>query len=323
MHYDVVTGISSGGDASSFSYSRVETPWVYVPNPAGRPELVAADVNGDARPDFVALAHGPGGLFPVEVLTAQTKPDGTLTLGQQTVPTSISGAEKMVTFGDVNGDGRDDMLVASRGAPGVGPNCPSALAYPHVMLTRIMSAADGTFVFPAALNDCATSTRVAHEWSPELGSHELYSSDTNGDGLADFLLAFDSPVQGAVTLHDNVSVGPGLDTNRWIPADVTGDGLEDLVYPSVDGNQNDIASLIQQDDGSFAYATTHIAPDVFRFGRPVIRDWKLTDVNGDGRADFVYVHCVGTLAGGTGCILEVEALVSNATGGWTQRRPQQ
>src|SRR4029079_17568313 len=105
-------------------------------------------------------------------------------------------------------------------------------------------------------------------------------------------------------LRDDVSVGTGLDTFRWVPMDISGDGRRDYVYVQPDGNQTVVHALVSQLGGGFSQSQQHLAPDLFGIGRQVVRGWKAMDVDGDGRTDLVYAHCAGITSGN--CILSIE-----------------
>jgi RHS repeat-associated protein len=329
LHYDVVTLHSQGGDASSFDETRQPTDWVrdatnlatQLKAGAKAAELAAADINADGRPDYIAFVRGTNKRNPVAILTARTQPEGLLALHEQPVPDELSAVENMITVGDANGDGREDLLVASRHEPGSGTGCSNQPTYTHTMLTRVLSAGDGSFELPASWDDCQASRQIDLRWDQQLRPQELYAADTNGDGLADFLQAGEKFLH-AIVLRDDVSPSTGLDTHRWVSADITGDGRSDFLYIRSEANQTRVDSLLRQADGSFTQRSAHIPPDVFGHGRSVMRDWKVMDVNGDGRADLVHVRSQRSNRPGTNAVLQVEALISTGDGEWDLRRPQ-
>ena len=320
LHYDLVTGLSQGGDASAFTYTREQTPWTKITGGVPPPELAAADINGDGRPDYLALVPGPDGRNPTEILTARTQPAGSLALHAQPVPDELSTVQTIITIGDANGDGREDLLVASRHEPGSGTGCSAQSPHPDAVLTRVLSAGDGTFALPAAWDNCRVSRQIGLRWNSRLRAQELYGADTNADGLADFLLASNTGTSGVVALHDDISASTGLDTYRWVPADVTGDGRNDYVYVRPDGSGEQILTLLQQPGGALVQRSWPVpSPFLAPSGRSATRSWKVMDVNGDGRADLVYAGCVRS---GPGCTIQVEAMISTGDGFWKPWRPQ-
>src|SRR5262245_9775841 len=322
IRYDLVTGLSRGATASSFSYRRQQSEFAYVRGSRGYAVLAAADLNGDGRSDFLVLPYGASGEYPLSIQTAIAQPDGTLTLNDQAVPTALSTTESIITVGDADGDGRDDLLVASKRAMGSGTECSNIATYDDVVLNRVRSNGDGTFALPAAWNDCSIARQVNVEWNPRLRPFSLHSMDTNGDGLSDFLIAGNAQYDDTTAiLHDDVSVNTGLDTFRWIPVELNGDGRSDFVFIQPQGNQTRVYTLIAQTGGGFTQRSQGLAPDLFGLGRQALRGWKALDVDGDGRTDLVYIHSAGMSAAGT-AIVEVEVLFADGNGTWNQAFPQ-
>ena len=68
----------------------------------------------------------------------------------------------------------------------------------------MLSAPDGTFRLPATWDDCRTSQQVGLRWNQDLRSQELDAADTNGDGFADFLVAFNADNVDSVILRNDV-----------------------------------------------------------------------------------------------------------------------
>lgn len=121
-------------------------------------EIATADINGDGRIDVIA-ADDNGHLF---ALLGGT--DGRLT---QASTASIDNDVGAITVGDVDGDGKADILVSYR-------------TDNHVSV--LIGHGDGTFEPPVAV---AVPT----------GSSELLAADVDGDGVAD-ILTVDSSGQG-------------------------------------------------------------------------------------------------------------------------------
>jgi RHS repeat-associated protein len=321
IHYDIVTALSRGGDASTFFFARKETDWVYLSNPVGGPELALADIDGDGRPDVLGFTYAANGDYPASILTGRYGSDGTLTLNEEPVPAALQAGEHILTVGDFDGDGLADLLVASKHDPGSGTGCSNNASTADIVLNRVSSNGEGTFSLPSTWIDCSVARQVALEWNSELRSQQMYAADTNGDGLADFLLAANSVRdQTSVVLRDDVSASTGLDTYHWIAADISGKGHRDYVYVQPLGPQTVVHTVVAQPNPSIA--EYQLSPDLYGWGRQVMRGWKVMDVNGDGRADLVYIHSAGTSTTGTS-LIDVEVLFSMGNGNWHQAFAQE
>jgi FG-GAP-like repeat len=142
--------------------------------PAGSmPTMVRiADVNGDGLPDLVVANAGPGadgsGMAGVSVLLQDAAHPGTF-LAPITYPTPIGAAD--VAVGDLNGDGRPDLVVVSTPSLNVAPN--GAIS---VLLQNPSPAAPGTFaaatVYPGIIEPLSVAI-----------------ADLDGDGHPDIALA--------------------------------------------------------------------------------------------------------------------------------------
>ena len=276
------------------------------------------------RPTGLPRVHPrpDGALLPLTFLTARTQPEGELAaLNEQAVPTTLSAASKRSSRSATpTATGDEDLLVAARHAAGTGTACANA-GFPDATLTRVRSQGDGTFALPTTWLDCSASAQVTLRWNSSLRSQEFYAADTNGDGLSDFLVAFAGAESGTI-LHDDLAPSTGLDTHRWLPAELTGDGRRDWVYVGVEGAHVRVHTLVQREDGTLVHQSRHLPPDLFGEGRTVMRNWKLTDVNADGLTDLVYVYCSGSFLFQPHCVTEVQAFVATGNGDWEARFQQ-
>ncbi len=282
----VVVGIAVQRDSA-----RAATGWlVYAltsPNPT--PDytfgsaVAAGDVNGDRRADVIV---GTPGQNQVDVFSGA---DGALLYSLLTPnPTPNAGFGAAVAAGDVNGDGKADVIVAAPSET-VGANNGQGRVY-------VFSGADGTL-----LNTLDTANPAP---SDGFGS-AVAAGDVNGDGKADIIVAAPTesvPPNGST---GRVYVFSGADasllyTHVTDPAqfgefgtavaagDLNGDGRADTVVGAWMGAFIG-APLVQ----SYVYIFSGADGSLVRaIPRPVYaRDDKfgsalaIGDVNGDGTAD--------------------------------------
>ena len=220
---------------------------------AGRnPTSVAiGDVNGDGRPDLVT-ANYSGGTGDVSVLLGAG--DGTF---QPQALFAAGSGPASVAIGDVNGDGRPDLVTANNGSGDV---------------SVLLGAGDGTF---------RPQARPMAGRSPFL----VAIGDVNGDGRPDLVTANFG--------YNNVSVLLGAGDGTFRPqapfpagseptsvaiGDVNGDGRPDLVTANY--GSGDVSVLLGNGDGTFRPPTDFAAG-----GSPY--SVAIGDVNGDGRPDLV------------------------------------
>ena len=250
--------------------------------------VVVADVNGDGKPDLlVANRCGNNGCLNdslVSVLLGNG--DGTF---HAAVTYDTAGLfPTSVAVGDVNGDGKPDLLVANRCADS---NCDGSVAV-------LLGNGDGTF-------QAGVTYRT--------GGSEAFSvavADVNGDAKPDLLVGTDdivchdrscSPV-GAVavflgngdgTFQPAVPYDTGGDSPVSLAvADVNGDGKLDLAVANqacCSSANGVVGVLVGNGDGTFKTVVTYKA-GVGGWGTSV----GVADVNDDGKPDLVVTdQCAG------------------------------
>lgn len=284
--------ILKGDGAGAFVAGATLTVNGGASNAASVAALAAGDFDGDGRADLSVLSFQDS-----RALLLFYRGRGALEF-EVPRPTDISpSAGRWLTPGDVDGDGRADLVVSSRDliAPGV---------FGSVSVWR--SAGDGTFVAGAAF--------------PGPSAFPSILADLDADGRPD-LVSLSRLGSGAecctyrLQVHRNQgggSFGPSasadVDYGRPFVVDTDGDGRLDVFVP-----QERSASLAVFRGGPGAL--TRSAIGVRSVGSEVVgADW-----NGDGRADFVFGTRGGLVVAGEGSsrvdVLSVPVLLSTARPG--------
>jgi hypothetical protein len=263
-----------------------QAPVTYASGGLAASSVAVADVNGDGKPDLVVGAlsatapctDGPA-FCPGIVSVLLGNGDGSF----QIAIAYASGGQGAVsvTVGDVNGDGKVDLVVANRKGLGV-----------------LRGNGDGTFQPPATFSVGGGNAIF------------LVLRDVNGDGKLDAIVAsqaganhksavqvllgngdgtFGSPVTYLTTGHDASSVAVG---------DVDGDGKVDLLLADTDANGNGtVEVLLGSGDGTFQAVVAH---DAGVYGASSVSGG---DVNGDGKLDLIVASSCTTCTNGVVAVL--------------------
>ncbi|PYO49971.1 MAG: hypothetical protein DMD84_16890, partial [Candidatus Rokuibacteriota bacterium] len=245
-------------------------PSMNFPSGGNFPESIAVgDFNGDGKLD-VAVAH----FYSNDVTLLLGNGDGTFQPAQ-VVQTFASDMNLIpVAVGDVNGDGKLDLITASVG---------------NVMVAVMLGNGDGTFQ-PAQMY-------------PFVGDPEsIVVRDFNGDGKPDLALANDDAPDAKVSVllgNGDGSFQPvryfsvgGMESESLAAGDVNGDGKVDLVVANA--GSNNVSVLLGNGDGTFQAAKTFPVGNRLEFV-------ALGDFNGDRKLDLAVAsyntNTVGVLFG--------------------------
>ncbi|WP_217356583.1 FG-GAP-like repeat-containing protein [Ruegeria atlantica] len=236
----------------------------------------SGDVNGDDRADVIVLSGD--NQSKISVWFGQK--DGSLSFGQLNIEDIAgewwSSREKFV--GDVNGDGRTDIIGFS-----------GEDQFQHI--NAWFGEADGGFTF--ARVDVEV---VAGEW---WSSREKFVGDVNGDGRTD-IIGFSGEDQfqhinvwfgeanGGFTfarVDVEVVAGDWWSSREKFVGDVNGDGRADIIGLSGEDQFQHINVWFGEADGGFTFARIDVEVVAGEWWSS--REKFVGDVNGDGRADII------------------------------------
>jgi hypothetical protein len=239
---------------------------IFAPNYRGGVRVAVGDVTGDGVDDIIAGA-GLGGRAKVRVFDGVTFEPVAGVLGDLSAFSTSYRGGVFVAAGDVDGDGRADVVVT-----------PSAGSTNQV---RIFSGADGSLLNSfRAFGKGAGGVRVA-------------VGDVNGDGFADVIAGtgigssvriFDA-MTGSILAgagHEFRAFSKGYRGGVYVAAgDVNGDGIDDVLVGAAAGSTS---------VRSYLMGVGPVAPKTFAgYDSKLARGVRLTalDVNGDGIADII------------------------------------
>jgi hypothetical protein len=251
----------------------------------GTSSVAVADVNGDGKPDLIALStcalSGCSNSQQVGVLLGNG--DGTF----QTAVTYGSGGAGLtsgsIAIADVNGDGKPDVVVGNEcGADRT--SCQNG------SVGVLLGNGDGTFKPAVAYGSggyFATSVAVADvngDGKPDLlvTNQCVTSNDCSQSPIGVLLGNGDGTFQSAVTYFSG-----GMSAASVALSDVNGDGRPDLLV----ANQyfSTVGVLLGNGDGTFQVAVTYGS------GGDFPESVAVADANGDGRPDLVVANFGNTL----------------------------
>ncbi|NYF77944.1 FG-GAP-like repeat-containing protein [Granulicella arctica] len=267
---EMLTGVNDGKGNFTFVQSLADG----VPSDLQYIQSIHADFNGDGKEDLVFT--GAAG----NVTIALSKGDGTFAAPVSVnLPSTLACPVYYAAAGDLNGDGKTDLVIPYGGDLACGSAAGSSSGY-YVLLGN----GDGTFSTPAF-----TTTGT-----------ELYSAtlgDINGDGKLDIVLD-DAPfVSGsgfsillATGNGDGTFGSPNTILSNYLVStvaigDINDDGKADIVLSAeeVEGSSvatGGILTITGNGDGTFNPPSL-IAGGNFFFGM------QLADMNTDGNPDIV------------------------------------
>jgi len=179
---------------------------------------------------------------------------------------SAPGGAMSVAVGDVNLDGKPDLVVANQSPATV---------------SVLLGNGDGTFQAAMTYDSGAGAGGI---------SESVAVADLNGDGKPDLVVGSDTvygPAVGALLGNGDGTFQPaftypGLGFWSVAVADVNSDGKPDVIADSQFGN--DVAVALGNGDGTFQSPVSYGAGGTYPMGVAI------ADVNGDGRPDLLVAN---------------------------------
>ncbi|MGA8937833.1 MAG: FG-GAP-like repeat-containing protein [Acidobacteriaceae bacterium] len=241
--------------------------------------LITADLRGDGKKDLIAsngevfLGNGDG------TFTALATPAFPYTTD------SMSATGPYLASGDLNKDGKLDLVVGDGSA-----------------ISTYLGKGDGTFTVGSSYASIANDGEVTvsdldGDGNPDIytgiANGGAYSGDEDAPNLSYALMGY-----GNGTMAGASEVPSGGAYNGTNLGDVNGDGIPDLITNGT-VNQQTAAFSVQLNNGKggFTTAATVSAPVSFMLNgntftnasTTVATTYAVADINGDGKADLVWV----------------------------------
>lgn len=231
------------------------------------PDVVAADLNQDGKPDLLTPQTDEGGLG----LIFLNRGDGTFPDGGSETISNIGFPATRVVAADFNGDGITDLVMESCSSGG---------------LTIFLLVGDGTGAFQAiggadrhfppfasSCTDAMAAITIANDTLPSI---VVSSLDTS-------LTIFRNDGTGRFSQQQDVFGAPGMILSGSSVGDFNGDHLQDIAAVSTDpdGATRHIVVFYQNPDGTFQPGVNVFSTDA------TLQMTQVVDLHGNGGNDLL------------------------------------
>jgi hypothetical protein len=262
---------------------------------------LTGDVNGDGKTDLIFIFQHSNG-SGLNIRTKLSDGDGTYRNVTQVLGDGAGVHQYPTLAGDVNGDGKTDLIFIFQHSNGSGLNIRTKL-----------SNGDGTY------------RNVTQALGDGAGVHQYptLAGDVNGDGKTDLIFIFQHLNGSGLNIRTKLSNGDGTYTNitqvfgdgagihqyPTLTGDVNGDGKTDVIFifQHLNGTGLNIRTKLSNGDGTYTNVTQIMGDGGAVHDYPTLTG----DVDGDGKADLIF-----TGQNWTSCGLNIRVKRSNGNGTW-------